>query len=187
MAPCSTANTGVWSPALSDVRGPPALQADSVRARQRSGLLKGLEQWSYADTKRMLRELETWLRTKNESAADSLLEAFQELLTLHRLKVPALLYKTCISTNPIGSMLSPSGTPSGISSAHGKRSICLSEQNKSQGDTTPAPRRDILLPSKVSPPIRHNAFIQEVDHGRGTRRTHSTLDRKTASNPSVEY
>ena len=34
----------------------------------------------------MLLEIEAWLRAKNESAADSLLEAFEELLTLHRLK-----------------------------------------------------------------------------------------------------
>jgi len=29
-----------------------------------------------------------WLRQLNESAADSLREAFEEILTLHRLKVP---------------------------------------------------------------------------------------------------
>ena len=54
----------------------------------------------------MLLELESWLRTKNESAADSLREAFEELLTVHRLKVPALLRKTLLSTNPIESMFS---------------------------------------------------------------------------------
>lgn len=54
----------------------------------------------------MLRELEAWLRTKNESAADSLVEAFEELLTLHRLKVPARLRKTLMSTNPIESTFS---------------------------------------------------------------------------------
>ena len=46
------------------------------------------------------------MRTKNESAADSLLEAFEELLTLHRLKVPVLLRKTLMSINPIESMFS---------------------------------------------------------------------------------
>ena len=51
-------------------------------------------------------ELEAWLRTKNESAADSLLEAFEELLTVHRLKVPAWLRKTLLSTNPIESLFS---------------------------------------------------------------------------------
>ena len=54
----------------------------------------------------MLRELEQWLRGLNESAADSLLEAFEELLTLHRLKVPGLLRKTLHSTNPIESLFS---------------------------------------------------------------------------------
>lgn len=65
-----------------------------------------LEQNSYADAKRMLLELEKWLRALNESAADSLKEAFEEILTLHRLKVPALLRKTLHSTNPIESMFS---------------------------------------------------------------------------------
>lgn len=69
-------------------------------------LMTALEQTSYADARQMLRELETWLRTKNESAADSLVEAFEELLTLQRLKVPALLRKTLMSTNPIESMFS---------------------------------------------------------------------------------
>ncbi len=65
-----------------------------------------LEQTHYAEARQMLLELEAWLRTKNESAADSLLEAFEELLTVHRLKVPALLRKTLLSTNPIESMFS---------------------------------------------------------------------------------
>lgn len=65
-----------------------------------------LEQNDYADAKKMLTDLEKWLRSKNESAADSLLEAFEELLTLHRLKIPALLRKTLITTNPIESMFS---------------------------------------------------------------------------------
>ncbi len=54
----------------------------------------------------MLTELERWLRRLNESAADSLREAFEELLTLHRLKVPALLRQTLHSTNPIESIFS---------------------------------------------------------------------------------
>jgi len=65
-----------------------------------------LEQNAYADAKRMLLDLEKWLRGINESAADSLQEALEELLTLHRLKVPALLRKTLQSTNPIESMFS---------------------------------------------------------------------------------
>ena len=42
----------------------------------------------------MLQEFERWLRGINDSAADSLLEALEEVLTLHRLKVPALLRKS---------------------------------------------------------------------------------------------
>jgi transposase-like protein len=65
-----------------------------------------LEQNEYKEAEKLLRELEQWLRGINESAADSLLEAFNELLTLHRLKVPALLRKTLHSTNPIESLFS---------------------------------------------------------------------------------
>lgn len=65
-----------------------------------------LEQNAYADAKRMLLEFEKWLRGINESAADSLKEASEEILTLHRLKVPARLRKTLHSTNPIESMFS---------------------------------------------------------------------------------
>ena len=65
-----------------------------------------LEQTSYKDARQMLLEFERWLRGINESAADSLLEALEEILTLHRLKVPALLRKTLHSTNPIESMFS---------------------------------------------------------------------------------
>lgn len=69
-------------------------------------LMTALEQNSYTDARDMLVALEKWLREKNESAADSLLEAFESLLTLHRLKVPVLLRKTLITTNPIESMFS---------------------------------------------------------------------------------
>ncbi len=54
----------------------------------------------------MLKDLEQWLRQINESAAESLREALEEILTLHRLKVAALLRKTLHSTNPIESMFS---------------------------------------------------------------------------------
>lgn len=65
-----------------------------------------LEQNRYEDAKRTLQEFEKWLRRINESAADSLLEAFEDILTLHRLKVPGLLRKTLSCTNPIESMFS---------------------------------------------------------------------------------
>jgi len=54
----------------------------------------------------MLMDFEKWLRGINESAADSLLEAIEEILTVHRLEVPAILRKTLHSTNPIESMFS---------------------------------------------------------------------------------
>lgn len=65
-----------------------------------------LEQTHYEDAKKMLKEFEKWLRAINESAADSLQEAFEEILTLHRLRVPALLRRAFTSTNPIESMFS---------------------------------------------------------------------------------
>jgi putative transposase len=65
-----------------------------------------LEQNDFKEAEKMLKDLEQWLRAINESAAASLLEAFNELLTLHRLKVPALLRKTLHSTNPIESLFS---------------------------------------------------------------------------------
>lgn len=63
-----------------------------------------LEQSRYEDAHQMLLDLEQWLRGINESAADSLCEAMEEILTLHRLKVPGILRKTLHSTNPIESM-----------------------------------------------------------------------------------
>ena len=63
-----------------------------------------LEQSRYEDARQMLLDLEKWLRGINESAADSLLETMEEILTLHRLKVPGILMKTLHSTNPIESM-----------------------------------------------------------------------------------
>jgi len=65
-----------------------------------------LEQNSYKDARLMLLDMEKWLRGINESAADSLQEAFEEILTLHRLKIPGILRKTLHSTNPIESMFS---------------------------------------------------------------------------------
>lgn len=65
-----------------------------------------LEQNSYEDAYQMLIDMEKWLRSINESAADSLKEAIEEILTVYKLKVPGLLRKTLHSTNPIESMFS---------------------------------------------------------------------------------
>lgn len=62
---------------------------------------RALELMRYSEAKEELMSLEKWLREINESAADSLLEALEEILTVHRLQVPQLLRKTLHSTNPI--------------------------------------------------------------------------------------
>lgn len=61
---------------------------------------------TYEDAKKALEEFKGWLSKINESSAKSLEEAFEELLTLHRLKVPELLRKTLHSTNAIESIFS---------------------------------------------------------------------------------
>jgi putative transposase len=63
---------------------------------------------SYEDAKAELKKLAEWLEQINPSAADSLNECQEELLTVHRLRVPALLRKTLHSTNPIESMFAQS-------------------------------------------------------------------------------
>lgn len=62
----------------------------------------------YKDAKAELKKMEEWLEQINPSAADSLRECQEELLTVHRLEVPALLRKTLHSTNPIESMFAQS-------------------------------------------------------------------------------
>lgn len=61
---------------------------------------------SYKDAKEELIKLKKWLSGINASAAASLEEAIDEILTVHRLKVPPLLRKTLHTTNPIESMFS---------------------------------------------------------------------------------
>jgi len=60
----------------------------------------------YDKAKDELEDFEVWLRHLNASAADSLLEAFEEILTVHRLCVPPLLRKALHSTNGIESLFS---------------------------------------------------------------------------------
>jgi transposase-like protein len=67
---------------------------------------RALELTRYSEAKAELMNFEKWLREINESAADSLLEALEEILTLHRLQVPKLLRKGLHSTNPIEAMFS---------------------------------------------------------------------------------
>jgi transposase-like protein len=72
-----------------------------------------LECVKYEDAQKKLKELEKWLREINISAAESLLEGGDELLTLHRLAVPEELMVSLYSTNPIESAYSFVGSRSG--------------------------------------------------------------------------
>ena len=58
----------------------------------------------YSDAKKEFAALIKWLRQINESAANSMEEGLEELLTLHRLQCPDLLRRTLSTTNPIESM-----------------------------------------------------------------------------------
>ena len=61
---------------------------------------------SYKDAKAELLKLEVWLRGINPSAANSLLEALEEVLTLHKLKVPEDLRRVLATTNGIENLFS---------------------------------------------------------------------------------
>jgi transposase-like protein len=80
--------------------------AKKYRKEAHRRFMIALEQKEYADARKMLLSFEQWLRNINESAADSLKEALEEILTLHRLKVPEALRRTLTSTNPIENMSS---------------------------------------------------------------------------------
>lgn len=53
---------------------------------------RALEQTKYENAKALLLEFERWLSGINESAADSLLEAIEEILSLHRLNYIGLKF-----------------------------------------------------------------------------------------------
>jgi putative transposase len=80
--------------------------ARKYRKEAHRRFMQALEQNLYDDAKKMLLDFEKWLRAINESAADSLTEALEEILTVHRLSVPLELRKTLSSTNPIENMFS---------------------------------------------------------------------------------
>jgi transposase-like protein len=61
---------------------------------------------SYEDARQELKKLEVWLAERNESAAASLREGREELLTLHQLEVPPALRVSLHSTNVIESSFS---------------------------------------------------------------------------------
>lgn len=76
------------------------------RAEAKAWFRRAIDCVHLNDAKRELNSLEKWLRRINSSAADSLLEAIDEIVTIHRLRMPELLRKTLHSTNAIESMFS---------------------------------------------------------------------------------
>lgn len=80
---------------------PKRLRSEAHRRYRRA-----LELRSYDEAKAELESFEKWLREKNESAAASLREALEELLTLHKLSVPRELRQALHTTNAIESMFS---------------------------------------------------------------------------------
>lgn len=80
---------------------PKRLRSEAHRRYRRA-----LEMRSYDDAKAELESFEKWLREKNESAAASLREALENLLTLHKLCVPRELRQALHTTNAIESMFS---------------------------------------------------------------------------------
>jgi putative transposase len=65
-----------------------------------------LKHLKYKDAKEELLKMEEWLRGINPSAANSLLEALEEVLTLHKLQVPDELRTVLKSTNGIENLFS---------------------------------------------------------------------------------
>jgi putative transposase len=80
--------------------------AKKYRKRAQELFTMALEHTKHEDALRALTELEKWLRGINPSAANSLLEAFDEILLLHRLEVPEDLRPTLRSTNGIENLFS---------------------------------------------------------------------------------
>lgn len=61
---------------------------------------------SYEEAKTELGKVKRWLEDFSESAAASLVEAFEDTLTVHRLGITGALRRTLITTNPIESTFS---------------------------------------------------------------------------------
>jgi transposase-like protein len=80
--------------------------AKKYRKRAQQDFYKAFTHENIEDVKAELMLLEKWIRPLNTSAAESLMEALPELLTLHRLKVPNDLRKSLKSTNCIESTFS---------------------------------------------------------------------------------
>jgi transposase-like protein len=80
--------------------------AKKYRKRAHELYKRALGHAKYADAKAQLLEMEKWLRGINPSAANSLLEALEEILTLHKLNVPEELRRVLSTTNGIENLFS---------------------------------------------------------------------------------
>jgi transposase-like protein len=80
--------------------------AKKYRDRAHEMFTTALKHSKYKDAKDELLKMEVWLRGINPSAANSLLEAIEEVLTLHKLRVPDELRKVLKSTNGIENLFS---------------------------------------------------------------------------------
>ena len=89
--------------------------AKKYRKEAHEQFKRAVDCYQYQDAKEELTKMEAWLEKINPSAAESLREGQEELLTVHRLEVPPLLRTTVQTTNPIESMFS--------SASHGKRNL----------------------------------------------------------------
>lgn len=80
--------------------------AKKYRKRVHEWFRRALNHSRYDDAKEELLKLRTWLVSVNPSAARSLDEAFEEILTVHRLEVPEELRRTLATTNIIENVFS---------------------------------------------------------------------------------
>lgn len=80
--------------------------AKRYRKRTHDLYRRALKHAKYDDAKKELLKLRDWLETVNPSAARSLDEALEEILTVHRLEVPEELRKSLTTTNGIENVFS---------------------------------------------------------------------------------
>ena len=80
--------------------------AKKYRKRAHDWFRLALKHVKYDDAKKELLKLRSWLKSINPSAARSLDEALEEILTVHRLEVPEELRKSLSTTNGIENVFS---------------------------------------------------------------------------------
>lgn len=80
--------------------------AKKYRKRAHDWFKLALKNLKYEDARKELLKLRQWLETVNPSAARSLDEALEEILTVHRLAVPEGLRKSLTTTNGIENVFS---------------------------------------------------------------------------------